>query len=143
MPFSYFVIQFNIKTFGKKYDLIIRLFNIIFHYMNELALRALWFVIFLYFFKVEPLIQEGRNGLIHHMLVYKCKASFNDSALFYSGSCFNPKMPRDFITDCKHNEIAAGWAIGSEVRANHMMLNKLRTKIRYLNVYLLIIYDFI
>ena len=43
MPFSYFVIQFNIKTFGKKKDLIIRLFNIISHYMNELALliRAL------------------------------------------------------------------------------------------------------
>ena len=43
MPFSYFVIQFHIKTFGKKYDLIIRLFNIIVHHMNELALRALWF----------------------------------------------------------------------------------------------------
>ena len=41
MPFSYFVIQFYIKTFGKKKDLIIRLFNIIFHYMNKLALRAL------------------------------------------------------------------------------------------------------
>ena len=25
------------------YDLIIRLFNIIVHYMNELAIRALWF----------------------------------------------------------------------------------------------------
>ena len=45
MPFSYFVMQFNIKTFGKKnYDLIIRLFNINVHYMNELALRALWFL---------------------------------------------------------------------------------------------------
>ena len=49
MPFSYFVIQFNInfviqfniKTFVKKYDLIIRLINIIVHSMNELALRAL------------------------------------------------------------------------------------------------------
>ena len=41
MPFSYFVIQFNIKTFEKKNDLIIRLFNIIVHYMNEMALRAL------------------------------------------------------------------------------------------------------
>ena len=48
MPFSYFVIQFNIKTFGKKKDLFIRLFNIIFHYMNELALRALWFPISVY-----------------------------------------------------------------------------------------------
>ena len=41
MLFSYLVIQFNIKTFGKVYDLIIRLFNIIVHYINELALRAL------------------------------------------------------------------------------------------------------
>ena len=41
MHFSYYVIQVNIKTFGKIYDLIIRLFNIIVHYMNELALRAL------------------------------------------------------------------------------------------------------
>ena len=42
MPFSYFVIQFDIKIFGKKKDLIIRLFDIIVRYMNELALRALW-----------------------------------------------------------------------------------------------------
>ena len=42
MPFSYFVIQFNDKTFGKNYDLIVRLFNINCHYMNELALRDLW-----------------------------------------------------------------------------------------------------
>ena len=41
MPFSYFVIQFDIKTFGKNYELISRLFDIIVHYMNELALRAL------------------------------------------------------------------------------------------------------
>ena len=41
MPFSYFVIQFKIKTFGKNYDLIVRLLNIIFHYINELVLRAL------------------------------------------------------------------------------------------------------
>ena len=41
MPFSYFVIQFNIKTFGKNYDLIIRLVNIIVHCMNELVLRGL------------------------------------------------------------------------------------------------------
>ena len=41
MLFSYFVIQFNIKTFEKKnYDLISRLLNIL-HYMNKLALRAL------------------------------------------------------------------------------------------------------
>ena len=38
MPFSYFAIQFNITTLGKNYDLIIRLFNTIVHYMNELAL---------------------------------------------------------------------------------------------------------
>ena len=38
--FSYFVMQFNTKTFEKKnYDLIRRLFNIIDHYMNELALK--------------------------------------------------------------------------------------------------------
>ena len=38
VPFTYFVIQFYIKTFG---DLIIRLFNNIVQYMNELPLRAL------------------------------------------------------------------------------------------------------
>ena len=41
MPFSYFAIQFNIKTFEKNYDLIIRLFNVIVHCMNELALKGL------------------------------------------------------------------------------------------------------
>ena len=43
MLVSYVAIQFNIKTFEKNYDLIIRLFNNIVHYMNELALKALWF----------------------------------------------------------------------------------------------------
>ena len=42
MPFCYFLIQFNIKSFGKKNDdLIIRLLNVIVYYMNEQALRAL------------------------------------------------------------------------------------------------------
>ena len=41
MPFSYFVIQLILKHFEKIYDLIIRLFNIIVPYMNELALSAL------------------------------------------------------------------------------------------------------
>ena len=36
--FSYFVIQSNIKIFEKKKDSISRLFNVIAHYMNELAL---------------------------------------------------------------------------------------------------------
>ena len=34
----------TLRHFGKHYDLIIRLFNIIVYYMNELALRALWFL---------------------------------------------------------------------------------------------------
>ena len=38
MPFSYIKIQFNINAFEKMYDLIIRLFNVIVYYMNELAL---------------------------------------------------------------------------------------------------------
>ena len=42
MPFSYVVIQFNVKHLDKIYDLIVRLFNIIVHYMKKMALRALW-----------------------------------------------------------------------------------------------------
>ena len=48
MPFSYFVMQFNIKTliiFKNVSNLIIRLFYIIVHYMNELALRAVWLLL--------------------------------------------------------------------------------------------------
>ena len=43
MPFSFFVIKYNLilKHLEKNHDLIIRLFNIIVHYINELALRAL------------------------------------------------------------------------------------------------------
>ena len=40
MPFPYFVIQFILKHLEKNYDLIIRLFDIIVHYMNELALKS-------------------------------------------------------------------------------------------------------
>ena len=37
----FFVIKFNIKTFGKNYELIIRLFNIIVHYMNEPFIKTM------------------------------------------------------------------------------------------------------
>ena len=53
MPFSYIVIQFNIKTFGKNYDLIIKLFNTIVYNSHYFY----YYVIYANFILKEVLIQ--------------------------------------------------------------------------------------
>ena len=62
-----------------------------------------------------PVIQEGHKGLVHHILAYNCKPTFNESALSYSGRCSHPNMPDD-AKECDGGAIAAAWAIGSEVK---------------------------
>ncbi|XP_001506243.3 DBH-like monooxygenase protein 1 [Ornithorhynchus anatinus] len=61
--------------------------------------------------KVEPRIQEGHESLVHHILLYQCSSSFNESVLDYSHECYHPNMPDAFLT-CE--TVIFAWAIGGE-----------------------------
>ena len=77
MPFSYFVIQFDIKTFGKKNDLNIRLAKFIVYYTNELALRALW-------------LNRLKKLPIYPKNIFGCRRMLNKYIFLYGllSSCF-------------------------------------------------------
>ncbi|XP_058422241.1 DBH-like monooxygenase protein 1 isoform X2 [Diceros bicornis minor] len=61
--------------------------------------------------KVEPVIQRGHESLVHHILLYQCGSSFNDSVLDYGHECYHPNMPDAFLT-CE--TVIFAWAIGGE-----------------------------
>nr|XP_028579274.1 DBH-like monooxygenase protein 1 [Podarcis muralis] len=61
--------------------------------------------------QVEPLIQKGHENLVHHILLYQCSSSLNDSVLDYGHECYHPNMPDSFLT-CE--TVIFAWAIGGE-----------------------------
>ncbi|XP_020615016.1 DBH-like monooxygenase protein 1 isoform X2 [Orbicella faveolata] len=63
--------------------------------------------------KVEPVIQAGHEGMVHHMLLYECRDDFKREYLNYSGECYGPNMP-PAITQCAGSAAIAAWAIGGK-----------------------------
>ncbi|KAM4865747.1 DBH-like monooxygenase protein 1 [Thomomys bottae] len=61
--------------------------------------------------KVEPVIQRGHESMVHHILLYQCSSSFNDSVLDHGHECYHPNMPDAFLT-CE--TVIFAWAIGGE-----------------------------
>jgi len=64
--------------------------------------------------QVEPIIQAGHVGMVHHMLLYDCGNGFSRQYLNYSGECYGPDMP-PAITQCAGFSAIAAWAIGGKV----------------------------
>ena len=63
----------------------------------------------------EPYVQEGNEGLVHHLLVYECHGKFNDSLYGPGFDCGNTaNIP---FKQCFYSNIVAVWAVGGEVRA--------------------------
>ncbi|XP_059837559.1 DBH-like monooxygenase protein 1 homolog isoform X1 [Hypanus sabinus] len=61
--------------------------------------------------RVEPIIQKGHEHLVHHILLYQCHSSLNDSALDIGHECYHSNMPDDFL-HCE--SIIVAWAIGGK-----------------------------
>ncbi|XP_069462783.1 DBH-like monooxygenase protein 1 [Ambystoma mexicanum] len=61
--------------------------------------------------KVEPLIQQGHENLVHHILLYECGQSLNETVLDYGHECYHPNMPDAFLY-CE--TVFFAWAIGGE-----------------------------
>ena len=64
--------------------------------------------------QVEPIIQAGHEGMVHHMLLYECPDDITRQHLNYSGECYGPNMP-PAITQCAGFSAITSWAIGGKV----------------------------
>jgi len=71
-------------------------------------------------------VQEGNEGLVHHLLIYECHGKFNQS-LYGSGfDCHNTaNMP---LTQCYYSSVVAAWGVGGEVRAIGLALKTILNK---------------
>ncbi|XP_069743135.1 DBH-like monooxygenase protein 1 homolog isoform X2 [Narcine bancroftii] len=61
--------------------------------------------------RVEPIIQKGHEHLVHHILLYQCHSSLNDSTLDIGHECYHSNMPDNFL-NCE--SIIIAWAIGGK-----------------------------
>jgi len=63
--------------------------------------------------QIDPIIQEGNEGIVHHMLLYECDDDFPRSNLSYEGTLGSPDMP-PAVRQCAGPSVIAGWAIGGQ-----------------------------
>ncbi|CAH3032072.1 unnamed protein product [Pocillopora meandrina] len=64
--------------------------------------------------RIEPVIQEGNEGIVHHILLYQCDHNnFPSSNLSYEGVGNSPDMP-PAVKSCTGPSTIAAWAIGGE-----------------------------
>ena len=63
---------------------------------------------------MEPIVQKGHEGLVHHILVYECSYDFPTAFLNHSGHCYDRSTPQA-IMRCAGQSTVAAWAIGGGV----------------------------
>lgn len=64
--------------------------------------------------QVEPVIQAGNEGVVHHMILYQCDhENFPQSNLSYEGVLDSPDMP-PAVEKCAGPSTIAAWAIGGK-----------------------------
>lgn len=82
-------------------------------------------VINIIYFQVEPIIQKGHDGLVHHILLYECSRDFPRAFLNHSGRCYDEKTTPEAIMKCAGESTVAAWAIGGGVRNFRYNINSL------------------
>ena len=65
-------------------------------------------------FQIDPIIQEGNEGVVHHMVLYECSDDFPRSNLSYEGTLDSPDMP-PAVEDCAGPTVIVAWAVGGAV----------------------------
>ncbi|XP_066271541.1 DBH-like monooxygenase protein 1 homolog [Branchiostoma lanceolatum] len=66
-------------------------------------------------FKVQSVITPGNEGMVHHMIVYKCHPNPNRTVSPHEHpghECFTPNMPQDWM-ECYKGSLIAAWAVGT------------------------------
>lgn len=61
--------------------------------------------------RIEPLIQQGHENLVHHILLYQCDSTLDEADLDIGHECYHPNMPDSFM-NCE--TVVFAWAIGGE-----------------------------
>lgn len=56
------------------------------------------------------MVQNGNEGLVHHMEVFHCEATHDKAISPYSGLCTHTNRPKDTEV-CK--KVMAAWAMGA------------------------------
>ncbi|CAH3115490.1 unnamed protein product [Porites lobata] len=65
--------------------------------------------------KIEPVIQSGHEGVVHHMLVFQCSDDFPKELLNNTAfRCYASNMPPEIRGCAGLTPIIAGWAIGGK-----------------------------
>ncbi|KAJ7382900.1 DBH-like monooxygenase protein 1 [Desmophyllum pertusum] len=63
--------------------------------------------------QIDPIIQEGNEGVVHHMLLYECSDDFPRSNISWEGDLDSPDMP-PAVNECRGFSMLAGWGIGGQ-----------------------------
>jgi len=72
--------------------------------------------------EVEPIIEKKDRGVVHHMVLYVCKDSFNETHLNITGSCYaNRNMPPS-IRECAGSSPMYAWAVGGVVSSEIVLV---------------------
>ncbi|EDV25405.1 expressed hypothetical protein [Trichoplax adhaerens] len=61
--------------------------------------------------KIDPIIQKGHSGLVHHILVYDCV--FDEKFHGSSHDCDSRNMPQG-LRGCRGATVIGAWAVGAE-----------------------------
>jgi len=61
--------------------------------------------------RIDPIIQEGNQGVVHHMVLYECSDDFPRSNVSYEGTLDSPDMP-PAVEDCAGPTVIVAWAVG-------------------------------
>ena len=66
--------------------------------------------------QIEPIVALKDRGVVHHMVLYICKNSFNDSHLNATGGCYDHRNMPPSIIECAGVSPMFAWAVGGVVR---------------------------
>jgi len=63
--------------------------------------------------EIEPLIEMKARGVVHHIIIYICKDTFNETHLNVTGSCYRNRNMPPSIRECAGLSVMHAWAIGN------------------------------
>ena len=66
-------------------------------------------------FQIAPIIDKKDKGVVHHMVIYVCKDSFNETHLNISGDCYYDRNMPKSIKECVPISPMYAWAVGGVV----------------------------
>ncbi|XP_068702591.1 DBH-like monooxygenase protein 1 [Montipora foliosa] len=63
--------------------------------------------------QIDPVIQAGHEGVVHHMLLYQCRDDVPEHHLNYTGRCYSSNMPPP-LRQCSGSSTIFAWAVGGK-----------------------------